>query len=181
MARIELRGATLKIQSGVIGAGTPESVELKMDSGALTFTETKNWNYNLDRGHLDTVTQGDDSPMSVTLNGVWERLLSTAAEDPTPYEAIKGIGNASTWLPASAAAGEDCPSYNVNIVVENRPPYCEGALNLGERLIFPQFRFDTIDGSLADGTLTFTGQCNALEPIIESFPLEAPDIEGIDP
>ena len=68
---------------------------------------------------LDTVREGDDVPMEVSMNFTFDQVKSGTGEAITPIEAIKGIGAASEWVSSSA---DLCEPYAVDVVVEDVRP-----------------------------------------------------------
>lgn len=134
-------------------------ITITVGEGNLTFTEARNVEYTLDRGVLDEVRLGDEIPVSVTLDTVWEYYSgsSTSGADPTPVEAIKKKGNASSWVSTDADA---CRPYAVDIVILYAPD-CGGFDQ--EEIILPDFRWESIDFDLDGGTISMSGSCNSTE------------------
>lgn len=153
-----------------LGAGTyaasavitfqSNKIDVKIGTGNLTYSEKKNIEYILDRGQLSDVREGDQVPMDVTMDAVFEHVMSGTGESITPVEAIKGIGAASEFV---SSATDKCEPFSVDLQVLN-------ALNCGttqsENFLFPDFRYDQIDFDFNKGTISFKGKCNATEPVI---------------
>jgi len=138
----------------------PQQLEIKVGDGDVNYTENKNYEYMLDRGDLDTVREGDAVPMDVKLDCTYEHIVSGTAEDITPVEAIKGTGAASGWVSSSA---DPCEPYAIDIEVEHVPP-CGSVQK--EFTLFPDFRPDTKEIKFKDAMISFSGKCNAIEPIV---------------
>ncbi len=138
----------------------PQQIEVKIGDGNLTYTENVNNEYLLDRGDLDTVREGDQAPMDVTMDFVYEFVRTGTNETITPVDAIKGIGGADEWVSSSA---DLCEPYAVDIEVEHNPP-CGTAET--ETTLFPDFRRDSLDFDLSAATISCKGRCNATEPTI---------------
>ncbi|REJ65632.1 MAG: hypothetical protein DWQ31_16970 [Planctomycetota bacterium] len=138
----------------------PQQIDVKVGDGNLTYTENKEYEYELDRGSLDTVREGDEVPMDVNLDFVYEFVTTGTGESITPVDAIKGKGGAAEWVSSSA---DPCEPFAVDIEVEHVPP-CGGAQL--ERTIFPDFRPDTLEFDLDEATISATGRCNAIEPTV---------------
>lgn len=153
-----------------LGAGTyldgdtvtfiSQQIEVKLGDGNLTYTENKEYEYELDRGNLDAVREGDEQPMDVTLDFVYEFVTTGTGETITPVDALKGKGGAAEWVSSSA---DPCEPYAVDIEVEHVPP-CGGADT--ETTLFPDFRHDTLEFDLDDASISATGRCNATEPTV---------------
>ena len=71
-AQISLKFATMKLIDGT--AVTPEEIEIKIGEGNLTWTEAKTMEYLLDRTLLDEVRAGDEIPMDVSFDFIWDYL-----------------------------------------------------------------------------------------------------------
>lgn len=131
------------------------SLEIKVGEGTLTFNEKRNMQYTLNRGKLDEVRESDEVPMDVKFDLVWEYLKgsSVAQSPPSPLEALKKIGNASTWASSDA---DSCRPYAVDIVVLYVPA-CTGDQ---EEITLPDFRYEDLAMDLKAGTISCTGKCN---------------------
>lgn len=155
-AQIDLKKCLVKIRDAT--TPTANSVTIKVGEGNLTWTERKEREYTLDRGLIDEVRDGDETPMEVSMDLVWEYYEGTGST-VTPIDAIKQSGAASTWV----TTDEDiCRPYAVDIIVEYDPDCGTGNT---ETLVFPDFRYEQIDGDLRAGTFALSGRCNATEPI----------------
>jgi hypothetical protein len=156
--------------SPALGAGTyatdaavtfqPQQIEIKIGDGDLKFTEANEFKYDKDRGQLDTVREGDDVPMEVSMGFVFEQIKSGTSEVITPIEALKGIDAASEWVSSSA---DPCEPYAVDVVVDDVRP-CGGAESA--TYTFPDFRSEKRDYDLKNASIAVSGKCNATEPII---------------
>lgn len=138
----------------------PNQIDVKIGDGNLTYTENKEYEYQLDRGDLDTVREGNEVPMDVTIDFVYEFVTTGTGEKITPVDALKGTGGAAEWVSSSS---DPCEPYAVDIEVEHVPP-CGGAQE--EVTLFPDFRRDSLEFDLSEATISVTGRCNAAEPIV---------------
>jgi len=134
-----------------------QRLEIKIGEGDISWTEAREFIYDLDRDKLDTVRQGADQPVSAEMSFTYEWVKSQSGQPMTPVEALKGIGPASQWVSSSA---DLCEPYAVNIRVRHCPP-CGGAQD--EDVVFPDFRWESLDFSLADASISVSGQCNVTE------------------
>lgn len=170
-ARTPTTGTTTNITfTPALGAGTyvdggvvtflPQQIEVKVGDGNLTWTINKEYEYLLDRGNLDTVREGDQQPMDVTLDSVYEQITTGTSETITPYDAMNGVGDAAEWVSASS---DLCEPYAVDIEVFHEQP-CGSAQD--ETTILPDFRYDTLEVDIDAATISFTGRCNAVSPTV---------------
>ena len=157
-AQIDLKDATIKIKDGT--PGTPNELEIKIGEGNLTYTERRNMEYTLDRGILDEVREGDEVPIEVRTDFIWDYLRGSS---PTPSveEAIKNIGLASAWVSTDSDA---CRPYAVDLEITYAPtPY-----NCGDQevITLPDFRYEQLDHDLRAGTVSMSGQCNVTQATV---------------
>lgn len=138
----------------------PQRIEIKIGEGNLTYTESKEYTYELDRGDLDTVREGNQVPMEVNIEFVYEFVRTGTSETVTPVDAVKNIGGAVEWVSAS---GDLCEPYCVDVEIVHDPP-CGTAET--ETTLFPDFRYDTLEFDLSAATISVTGRCNATQPTI---------------
>ena len=152
-ATIDLKNATLTIQDGT---GTPESIEVTIGEGNLTYTENRAIDYILDRGNLDDVREGDQAPVDVSFDFQWDYISSLSLSGtPTVEDALKAINEASTWVSVDTDA---CRPYAVDLIVLYTPtPTTCGDK---ETITFSDFRYETLEHDLREGTISCTGRCN---------------------
>lgn len=158
MAQIDLKNATITIMDGT--TPTANALIVKIGEGNLTFTERRNIEYTLDRGLIDEVREGDQVPMEVSMDFVWEYLSSVGATTPTIKEALKQEGSASDWTSTDA---DVCRPYAVDVVIAYDPD-CGGSTTT-ETITLPDFRHEEIGHDLREGTMACSGRCNAVAPI----------------
>jgi hypothetical protein len=140
----------------------PIEVEVKIGDGNLTYTENIEYEYELDRGILDTVKKGDDQPMDVNIDFVYEFVTTGTGESITPVDALKGIRGAAEFTSSSA---DPCEPYSVDLEVDHDPGQCSGLIDT-ELTLFPDFRYDSLEFDIDEATIAATGRCNAEEPTI---------------
>ncbi len=139
----------------------PQQVEIKVGEGNVTFSEKRNMTYELDRGTLDSVRQGDDVPVEVKLEFVYEFVKASNGEAVTPVEAIKGINGASTFITSSS---DSCEPFSVTIVIEHRVPCGDTD---GEITPMTDFRWEGLDYDLKAATISVSGKCKITD--IDAF------------
>jgi len=158
-AQLDLKFATLKLVDGT--TPTPNEIAIKIGAGNLTYSETRNIDYTLDRGLLDEVREGDEAPMDVSFDLVWEFIsgnLDSAGVPPTVEDVLKHLNNAATWISSDP---DVCRPFAVDIVIENVPVCGLGGSPEQEIITLPDFRFETIDHDLRAATIAVSGRCNA--------------------
>jgi hypothetical protein len=158
MSVIDLKHATIAIRDGT--TPTPNVLELRIGEGNLSYTEAKNIEYRLNRGIIDTVREGDQVPLDLSIDFIWDFLRSMGSDPPTIEEAFKRTGNANDWVSSSA---DLCEPYAVDIVVTYNPQ-CPGVDQ--EVIVFQDFRWESLDHSVKDGSVAVKGKCNVLEALI---------------
>ena len=157
--KFDLKNATIKFKDGT--SPTPNELEIKIGEGNLTWTETKNREYTLDKGKLDTVRDGDEVPVDITMDFTWECLKAQSGNPPTPEDALKKRGEAASWVSSSS---DPCEPYAIDIEVLVDPDCNDGSYN--EKIIFADFRYETLDHDSKAGTISCSGKCNITEPTV---------------
>ena len=137
-----------------------QEVEIKVGDGDLKYTEADEYIYDSERGLLDTVRKGDDQPMEVSMNFIFDQVKSGTGEVITPIEALKGSGNASEWVTSSS---ELCDPYAVDVLVRDVRVCIAGE---SRDYLFPDFRCEKRDYSFKDASIAVNGKCNVTEPTI---------------
>jgi hypothetical protein len=143
----------------------PQKLEIKVGDGNLTYTEAKEYTYELDRGDLDTVREGDAQPLALNLQFVYEFVRTGTNLVITPSDALKGIGGAAGWVSSSSDA---CEPYAVDIIIEHVPA-CSGLAAQSERTTFPDFRHDSLAFDLSAASIAVQGRCNATEATVARY------------
>jgi len=159
MAQIDLKQATVTIKDG-----DGNSLEIRIGEGNLTYTEAKNMEYKLNRGVLDEVREGDEIPMAVTFDFIWDYLkgpssASGSGGTPTIEDALKQRGGAAAWISSDA---DTCRPYAVDLVILYIPDCATGDQ---EEITLPDFRYESLAHDLSAGTVAASGNCNATEVI----------------
>lgn len=132
----------------------PQRIEVKIGDGDLSWTESRELIYDLDRDLLDTVRLGEEQPVEVDLNFVFEFVSTESGQQITPIDAIKRIGEASEWVSSSS---DLCEPYAVDIFVVH-------CLTCGtdedEEFLFQDFRYESLEYSIQDASIAVSGRCN---------------------
>lgn len=147
---IDMKNTTIRLKAG----GAMEFIDVKMGNGTLTYTEKVNREYIKDRGLLDTVRDGDEEPMDVSLNAQWDHITAASGDSaPTISDVFKHTGLASGWISASA---DLCEPFCVDILILDVPKCVE----TDETLTLHEFRYEQLQMDLKAGTIAVTGKCN---------------------
>jgi len=162
-AQIDLKNVTFYIRDGSMPYN---EIEIKIGEGNFTYTENYEREYNLDRGRLDEVRNGDEQPMDVVFDFVWDYIEGTTGTGcvPTVEDALKRRGCAADWI---STDDDQCAPYAVDIVIDNNPDCVTDVQDSREILTFPDFRVDTLAHDADAGSVSATGRCNAIEPLSE--------------
>lgn len=141
----------------------PHQLEVNIGEGNCSYDESRNMQYKLNRGNLDTVREGDQVPMDVKIDANWEFLRASSGDPPTIEEVLKKTGAASTWVSSSA---DPCEPYAVNIIIDYVPP-C-GDIQ-AERITLPDYRWEKLSHDPKAGTISTTGKCNAIVATVARY------------
>ena len=134
-----------------------QRIDVKVGEGNITWTEAKEYEYLLDRGDLDTVKEGDEQPLEVSLEFVYEHITTGTNEDVTPVDALKRINDASEWVSSSS---DLCEPYAVDMIVLHCVP-CGSEED--EQVSFTDFRYESLEFDLSEATIAVSGRCNVSE------------------
>lgn len=135
------------------------ALEVKIGEGTLTFNEKRNMEYVHNRRRIAFVRTGDDDPMDVAFDFIWEFLKSASGDPITIEEAVKGSGNAvaAGWVTSGA---DPCEPYAVDIRVTYTPPCPNVDL---EVITLKEYRWEGGNHDLKAGTVASTGKCKISE------------------
>jgi hypothetical protein len=137
-----------------------QRVEIKIGEGNLTWTEAKEYEYLMDRGNLDTVKEGDEQPVEIALEFVYEYIKTESGQTLTPIDAVKNAGEASEWV---SSASDLCEPYAVDILAKHCVP-C--GTDQDEDVLFTDFRYESLDYDMGESTIAVSGRCNVSEPTV---------------
>jgi hypothetical protein len=157
---IDLKNATIRIKDG-----DGHELEVDIGEGNLTFNESRNVEYKLNRGALGTTRLGDEKPVEVSMDFNWEFLRAATADTaPTISEAIKGIGKAETLGWVTSDTEDECAPYCVDLEIEYTPE-CSDADK--EVITLAHFRWESLNHDPKAGSVACTGKCNITEADIQ--------------
>lgn len=135
----------------------PQRLSIKIGDGDLTWTEAREFNYDLDRDVLDTVRQGEEQPLEIDLNFIYDFVTTESDQTITPVDALKQIGEASEWVSSSS---DLCEPYAIDVFVVNCQP-C--GTDQDEELLFQDFRYESLEYSIRDAAIAVSGRCNVTD------------------
>lgn len=152
-AQFDLKNAKIRIRDG---AG--ESVLVKVGEGNITWTERKNIEYTLDAGKLDEVREGDEAPVEVSMDFVWQFLKTsngTSGDGTGVKNILEGTGYTST-------DPDTCRPYACDIEIHYTPE-CEGS---NETITLPDFRAEEFSHDASAGQISVSGRCNVTKATV---------------
>lgn len=143
-------------------------IEVRIGEGNLTYSERRNIDLDKDRGKLARIRLGEEEPLDIAFQFIWETLRSDGAEPPTLEEAIKGIGAAASWVsaatePISNTLDTNAP-YSVHIQIVRDSP-----CGLVEQTVFVEFNWAELSHDSKGGTIDCKGICNRAVGLSERF------------
>ena len=133
---------------------TPQLLYVQLGTGNVTFTENKERIYDLDRGLLDTVRNGDEQPLEISLEFTYVFVTQETNKVVTPVDALKGLGDAAEWVSSDS---DTCAPYAVDLELRHCLP-CTS--DQDEKLVFNDFRYESLDYDLQEATIAVSGRCN---------------------
>lgn len=162
--QIDLKDTTVTIRDGT--TPTPNSITIRIGEGNLTFTERVTREYLLDSGRLDDIRNGDEVPVELAFDAVWDFITGTTGTGGVPslHDALKRQGAAAVWVSTDT---DPCTPYAVDVVLDH-VPNCTSQDK--EDTVFDDFRYEQIDHDLRAGTFAVSGQCNVTEAVSTRTP-----------
>lgn len=157
MAVFDLKQALVTFQDG---AGTPNVLTIKVGEGTLNFSETVNRVYKKDRGKLYAIINGDEEPIEVSLDFIWEFLRADSGLGVSPEDVLKQANNASAWVSSDT---NTCNPFCIDIFIVFTP-VC--AATKTEHIQLPQFRYEKLSYSAKDAMVACSGHCNATVAVV---------------
>lgn len=152
---------TAATDNDVVVAG-PRFLDIKVGEGQITWSEKKPREYKMDRGRLDQVRNGDEVPMDVSIQLMYEELLSYSTNPPTPEDVLKQRSNASSWV--SADLTDPCAPYAITVSLMHVPPGCTSIRK--EKVELKKFRYEELNHDPKQGQISCTGKCNVTEATV---------------
>lgn len=158
MAQFDLKNAIVRLMDGT--TPTPNKLDIKVGDGTVSFDETKTREYVRDRGRLSTVRDGQEEPMDVRFDLIWEFLKGETTTTITPEDALKKRGGATAWASSDSDA---CAPFALDIEIWYDP---QCSTDMIEQIVLPDFRYEKLTHDAKAGTIQCSGKCNATEATI---------------
>ncbi len=144
---------------GVASIG-PHVLNITIGDGTLEYTEHRNMEYKLNQGLLKYVRLGDQAPMDVSFDLVWEFLTAQSGDIvPTIEDALKKRGLASNWVSTDT---DQCQPYAVDLEIIYVPP-CPGEDT--ETIVMELFRWEELQHNAKDAKISVKGKCATFEAV----------------
>src|SRR5690606_24672407 len=100
------------------------------------------------------VREGQEQPVEVELNFVFEYVTPESGQAITPVDALNQEGEASEWVSSS---DDLCEPYAVDIYALHCVP-C--GTDEDQDFLFSDFRWESLDYSIQDAAIAVSGRCN---------------------
>lgn len=142
----------------------PRFIEVVMAEGNLTYEKKRKMEYVRNKRRISFVRTGDEEPMDVSLDALWEYLSSVAGEDPTIEDALLQENQAVTWVTSGT---DPCEPYCVDIEVDYVPD-CDAA-DSKERITLKEYRWESLNHNLKEGTIATKGMCKNSDVVKERY------------
>lgn len=142
-----------------------QQLAIKIGEGNLTYTEKKEYKYDLERGNLDAVREGNEVPVDMKFEAVYEHITTGTGESLSPIDALKGELGAAEWVTSDPV--DPCQPYSVQVQIEYVPP-CSGQDI--EYTVFPDFRVETKEIDFMKAMISVNGKCNITEAEVYRVP-----------
>lgn len=158
MSRIDLKYATFHLTDGA-----NHGLLIKLGDGNFQYTEKKERQYFKDRGKLDAVRDGDEQPVEVRFDAVWEFIAGVGDSNgtalPSIEDALKRRNASATWTSSDT---DTCNPYALDLTLRYKPN-CS-SVNL-EALLFPDFRYEELAHDAKNATIACSGKSNSTEAV----------------
>jgi len=141
-----------------------QQLEIKIGEGNCTYDEKKEYKYDLERGNLDAVREGNEVPVEMKFECVYEHITTGTSEPLCPMDALKGQGAGAEWV---TSGPDPCEPHAVEVTITYTPP-CSGADI--EITSFPDFRADSKAIDYNKAMISVAGKCNVTEAVVSRVP-----------
>ena len=140
------------------------SLEVKIGDGNLTWSVSKDYTYDLERGNLKggTVRQGDQQALAISLDTVYEYVTTGSDNVVTPFDAFNNVGGASDW--SSSASDDPCAPFALDIIIDRATAACNTSDD-NELTILPDYRYESLEADIDAATISTSGSCFVELPV----------------
>lgn len=137
----------------------PQRIQIQIGDGDISWTEAREFIYDLDRDLLDTVRQGQEQPLEIEMAFIFEYVTTQSGQAITPVDALKRINEASEWVSSSS---DLCEPYAVDIYIRHCVP-C--GTDYDQDFLFQDFRYESLEYSIQDASISVSGRCNVTDVV----------------
>lgn len=139
----------------------PHELEINVAEGTVTFVEKKDRVYVKNRGQLGTVRNGDQQPVEVKFDILWEQLKAMGTDTiPTPEDFLKRRGPAAAYVSTSE---DPCEPYAIDFEIKLTQP-C--STQQKETITAKEFRYEELSHDAKAGMISCSGKCNNEELVV---------------
>jgi hypothetical protein len=163
-----LGAATATYAIGDLISFYSQRLEIKIGEGNCDYTEKLEYKYDLERGNLDAVREGNEVPVEMKFECVYEHITTGTGEQICPMDALKGINGAAEWV---TSGPDPCEPHAVDVTIEYVPP-CYGADI--EYTDFPDFRVESRAIDYSKAMISVAGKCNITQAVVTRVPQTSP-------
>ena len=156
--------ATATFSVGDLLSILSQKLVIKIGEGNCTYTEKLEYKYDLERGNLDAVRQGNEVPVDMKFECVYEHITTGTGEPVCPMDALKGIGGASEWV---TSGPDPCEPHAIEVTIMYVPP-CSGQDI--EYTVFPDFRVESREIDYSKAMINCNGKCNTTQAVVSRVP-----------
>lgn len=130
------------------------SLEVQFGDGNITFTETTNVEYELERGSLTNahIIEGDEVPIDVRIEAVYD-YIEGRSTNLSIRDALKGVESCSSWASTDTDA---CNLYAVDLELSYYP--CPVGCGDSEVTTFNKFRVESLEYDAREGSMVISGK-----------------------
>lgn len=148
---------TLKIKGG----GSGEELTVPLEEGNVRFSVVKNAKVIKSRGAVQGLAEGVEEALTVSFGFHFQEWQgkSTSGANPSPVDALKKQGNASSWTSVA-----NCGPYQVDLEFVISNPCATG--DQTETLTFPKFHADSAEFEEGEESnmINVSGTCGVHKP-----------------
>ena len=161
MLPIDLKDCTFFV---IDGTGL-NFVAIRIGEGNFTYSRKRNVEPRKSRGNLYQSREGEEEPIDISFQFVWDEIKSSGSEPPTLEEIFDGT--APGWVTATTNDPDGPFTVNLQIVRSftcqrpNATTYTDG-----ETYNFPEFNTQELSHSVKDATVDCKGFSNRVSPTI---------------
>ena len=109
-----LGAATATYAIGDVLTILSQQLEIKIGEGNCTYTEKQEYKYDLERGNLDAVREGNEVPVEMKFECVYEHITTGTGEQLCPMDALKGENGAAEWV---TSGPDPCEPHAVEVTI----------------------------------------------------------------